>query len=45
MFDRLAALAQRPDEAVADVAGAYEDDRVRVPAAVRNAALDREDPV
>jgi hypothetical protein len=46
LFDRLATLTREPDEAFGDIASAYqEDDRVRVPATVRNAALDRVEAV
>jgi hypothetical protein len=46
LFDRLAALTRRPDEVFGEIAAAYEgDERVRVPARVRNSALDREEAV
>ena len=45
-FDRLAELTRDPDAASADLTGAYADDaRLRVPATVYNAILNRPEPV
>jgi hypothetical protein len=38
LFDRLAALTQAPDAALADLRQLCDDDRLRVPPEVRNAA-------
>jgi hypothetical protein len=46
LFDRLADLTRDPDAAVADLTAAYADDgRLRVPATVYNAVLNRTEPV
>jgi Transglutaminase-like superfamily len=46
LFDRLAELTRDPDAGFADLAAAYAaDERLRVPATVRNAVLNRIDPV
>jgi len=46
LFDRLAGLTRDPDAAFADLAAAYVGDaRVRVPATVYNAVLNRSEPV
>lgn len=46
LFDRLAALTHDPDAAYAEVRASYEgDERLRVPATVRNAVRDREEAV
>jgi len=46
LFDRLADLTCDPDAAIADLTAAYAaDDRLRVPATVRNAVLNRTEPV
>jgi Transglutaminase-like superfamily len=41
LFDRLAVLTQAPDESLADLEALCRDDRLRVPAAVRNAVRGR----
>ena len=43
LFDRLAALTQAPDESFAELQELGQDDWLRVPAAVRNAARDRQE--
>jgi hypothetical protein len=43
LFDRLAALTQDPDGSFDELAKLYEDDRLRVPAAVRNAVRQRQE--
>lgn len=43
LFDRLAVLTQAPDESLADLAELCRDDRLRVPAAVYNAARNRKE--
>jgi hypothetical protein len=46
LFDRLAELTRVPDATFTDLAAAYTDDpRVRVPPTVRNAILNRAEPV
>ncbi len=46
LFDRLAALTRMPDAAFAELRARYEgDDRLRVPATVRNAVLNRDEAV
>src|SRR5579859_6054449 len=46
LFDRLAELTRDPDAAFADLTAAYADDaRLRVPGTVRNAVLNRPEPV
>jgi len=46
LFDRLAELTRDPDAAFADLTAAYRaDDRLRVPATVYNAVLNRPEPV
>jgi hypothetical protein len=46
LFDRLAALTQTPDTAFAELRQlCQDDDRLRVPAAVRNAICDRDEPL
>jgi Transglutaminase-like superfamily len=43
LFDRLAALTQDPDGSFDELAKLYEDNRLRVPAAVRNAVRQRQE--
>ena len=45
LFDRLAELTQAPDDNLADLRRIYEDERLRVPSAVRNAIRDRYEPI
>jgi hypothetical protein len=45
LFDRLAELTLAPDGNRAELRRLYEDERLRVPATVRNAVRDREEPV
>jgi hypothetical protein len=46
LFDRLAALTQVPDAGFDELRSLYEhDDRLRVPPTVRNAVLNRKEPV
>jgi hypothetical protein len=45
LFDRLAPLTQDPDGTLDGLRELYRDERLRVPATVRNAALGREDPL
>ena len=46
LFDRLAALTRAPDAAFAELRALYEgDDRLRVPATVFNAVLNRPEAV
>lgn len=46
LFDRLAALTRDPDASLAEIATFYEEDeRLRVPAVVFNALLDRVEPL
>ena len=46
LFDRLAGLTRDPDAAFAELTGAYAaDTRLRVPATVYNAVLNRNEPV
>ena len=46
LFDRLAALTHAPDAAFAELRAPYEgDERLRVPATVRNAALNRQETI
>jgi hypothetical protein len=46
LLDRLAALTRAPDTAFAELRGSYEgDDRLRVPATVYNAVLNREEAI
>jgi hypothetical protein len=45
LFDRLAELTQAPDGNFADLRRLFEDDRLRVPATVRNAIRGREEPL
>ncbi|MQM25918.1 transglutaminase-like domain-containing protein [Glycomyces albidus] len=44
LLDRLAALTADPEQA-AETRGLYEDERLQVPATVRNASLGRDEPV
>jgi hypothetical protein len=46
LFDRLAGLTRDPDDAFAELTALYQGDaRVRVPATVYNAVLNRHEPV
>jgi Transglutaminase-like superfamily len=45
LFDRLAALTQEPDSSFAELRRLCQDERLRVPAAVRNAVRGREEPI
>jgi molybdopterin converting factor small subunit len=46
LFDRLAALTQKPDASFAEVRGLYEDDgRLRVPGTVFNSLLQRQEAI
>jgi hypothetical protein len=45
LFDRLAEVTQAPDDNLAGLRDMYSDERLRVPATVRNAVLGREEPV
>lgn len=45
LFDRLAELTLAPDDNVAELRRLYEDERLRVPATVRNAVRGREEPL
>lgn len=48
LFDRLAEATQEPDAGLAGLAGLrrlYEDERLRIPATVRNAVLGRDEPL
>ena len=46
LFDRLAKLTQEPDDTLAELRQLMgDDDRLRVPPTVRNAARDREEPI
>lgn len=45
LFDRLAALTQAPDESLAELQELCQDDRLRVPPAVHNAARDRQEAI
>jgi len=45
LFDRLAELTQAPDRNLAELRRLFEDDRLRVPATVRNAIRGREEPL
>jgi len=44
-FDHLAALTRQPEASPAELRRAYDDERVRVPASVFNAVLQRNEPV
>jgi hypothetical protein len=45
LFDRLAGVTLAPDENAAELRRLYADERLRVPATVRNAVRDRQEPV
>jgi hypothetical protein len=45
LFDRLAELTLEPDDNHAELRRLYEDERLRVPATVRNAARNRQEPL
>jgi hypothetical protein len=45
LFDRLAELTLAPDDNLAGLRQLYEDERLRVPATVRNAARGRQEPL
>jgi hypothetical protein len=45
LFDRLAALTRDPDRGSAELRQLCDDDRLRVPPAVRNALRQRDEPV
>jgi hypothetical protein len=45
LFDRLAEVTLAPDENAAELRRLYADERLRVPATVRNALRDRQEPV
>jgi hypothetical protein len=45
LFDRLAELTLAPDDNGAELRRLYDDERLRVPATVRNAVRGREEPV
>jgi hypothetical protein len=45
LFDELAELTQEPDNNAAELRRLYEDDRLRIPAKVRNAILGRDEPL
>jgi hypothetical protein len=45
LFDRLAEVTLAPDDNQAELRRLYEDERLRVPTAVRNALRDREEPI
>jgi hypothetical protein len=45
LFDRLGEVTEEPDDNLADLRRMYEDERLRVPAKVRNAVLGREELV
>ena len=45
LFDRLAEVTVAPDDNLAELRRLYEDERLRVPATVRNAVRGREEPL
>ncbi len=45
LFDLLAELTLAPDDNLAELRRIYEDERLRVPATVRNAARGRQEPL
>jgi hypothetical protein len=45
LFDRLAEVTKAPDDNLADLRRMYSDERLRVPATVRNALLGRDEPL
>ncbi|HEY6739962.1 MAG TPA: transglutaminase-like domain-containing protein [Actinopolymorphaceae bacterium] len=45
LFDRVASLTVEPDDALPELDRVYEDERLRVPAVVHNAVLNRDEPV
>jgi hypothetical protein len=45
LFDQLATVTLAPDDSMAELRRLYADERLRVPATVRNALRDREEPI